>query len=855
LTIWRITAKGAMAHRRRYSLTALAVLLGVAFIVGTLVLTDTMNASFDGLYRQIYQGTSAVIRARQPFSPGVTFASQRDRLDASLAATVRTVPGVKAVSLGIDGYAQLVGRNGKAIGKPGNGPPTLGQAWTDIAALNPLRILPGGHPPRASSEVVIDKHSAAVGHFRVGDKVVVLTQQPPATYTISGIATWGGADSPLGASITAFDPVTAARVLGRPGKADSINVEAARGVSQEQLVSRLRGVIRNPKIEVLSGQAVTAEGQKAIHQALGFINAFLLVFAFIALFVGSFIIFNTFSIVVAQRVRELALLRAVGASRVQVLASVLGESLVIGVLAAVAGVAAGTVLAIGLKAGLAALGFSLPATGLVVSLRTVLTGLGVGILITLVSAVWPARRAASVPPVTAMQKMSAEPRRLPARRIVPGAILIASGAAVLGLGLFGNTGNRLPTVGAGAVGVFVGAGVLGPLLARPASRVLGAPLARHRATGKLAQQNAMRNPARTAATAAALMVGVSLVSVMTIVASSTKDSVNAIIDSAMRADYVIGSGAVPGGPGGGFSPRLERSLSALPQVSTATGIRSGVAQAYGTTATVTATDPAKAAALFSIGVLQGRLAGMTASGIAVSSQIAASHQLRIGSPVSLTFPATGRKTYRVQVIYKVRELAGDYVLPLAAATANFPQALDSQIFVKLAPGVTASTGRHAIGRVLAAYPNATLTDQAQYKQQQAQQVNQLLNLVYGLLALALIIALIGIANTLALSNYERIRELGLLRAVGLTRGQLRSMVRLESLIISLLGAFEGLGLGIVLGWAIVAALRPQGITHLVFPVAQLLVLAAAAGLAGLLAAIAPGRHAARLDVLRAVTSD
>ena len=246
---------------------------------------------------------------------------------------------------------------------------------------------------------------------------------------------------------------------------------------------------------------------------------------------------------------------------------------------------------------------------------------------------------------------------------------------------------------------------------------------------------------------------------------------------------------------------------------------------------------------------------MTPSGIAVSSQVAESHGLRIGSPVSLTFPATGRKTYHVQVIYKVRELAGDYVLPLAAATANFPQALDFQIFVKLAPGVTASTGRHAIGRVLAAYPNATLTDQAQYKEQQAQQVNQLLNLVYGLLALALIIAFIGIANTLALSNYERIRELGLLRAVGMTRGQLRSAVRLESLIISLLGAFQGLVLGIVFGWAIVAALRPQGITHLVFPVTQLLVIAAVAGLAGLVAAIAPARHAARLDVLRAVTSE
>jgi putative ABC transport system permease protein len=490
----------------------------------------------------------------------------------------------------------------------------------------------------------------------------------------------------------------------------------------------------------------------------------------------------------------------------------------------------------------------------VVSLRTVVTGLGVGILITLASAVWPALRAARIPPVTAMQNTLAEPRRLPARRIVPGAIMITGGAVVLSLSLFGHTGNRLLTAGAGAVGVFVGAGVLGPLLARPASRVLGAPLARRRTTGKLARQNAMRNPTRTAATAAALMVGVSLVSLMTIVASSTKDSVNAIIDSAMRADYVINSGGAPGGPGG-FSPGLERSLSALPQVSTATGIRSSVAQIYGRTATVTATDPSKAAALFNVGVLHGRLAAMTPSGIAVSSQVADSRGLRIGSPVSLTFPATGRKTYHVQVIYKVRELAGDYVLPLAAATANFPQALDLQIFVKLAPGVTASTGRHAIGRVLASYPNATLTDQAQYKEQQAQQVNQLLNLVYGLLALALIIAFIGIANTLALSNYERIRELGLLRAVGMTRGQLRSVVRLESLIISLLGAFEGLILGIAFGWAIVAALRPQGITHLVIPVSQLLVIAAVAGLAGLVAAIPPSRHAARLDVLRAVTSE
>ena len=850
--MWHVTLTGVVAHRLRYALTALAVLLGVAFIAGTFVLTDTINATFNGLYSQIYQGTGAVVRAKQPFNPGTNFTSQRQRIDASLATTVRDVPGVRAVSLGIEGYAQLVGPNGKPIGMASNGPPTLGEAWTSIAALNPLRLLPGGHPPRTSSQVVIDKHSADVGHFKVGDKVVVLTQLPPARYTITGIATWGGADSPLGATITAFTPATAARVLGEPGKADSINVEAAPGISQSQLVSRLRTVIHNPKLEVVSGQAVTVEGQQTIHQALGFIDVFLLVFAFIALFVGSFVIFNTFSIIVAQRMRELALLRAVGASRAQVMASVLGESLVIGVLASAAGMAAGIGLAVVLKAALAALGFSLPATGLVVSLRTVIVSLVVGILITLASAVSPARRAGRIPPVAAMQDVAAEPRQLSAWRAARGAVLTAAGAAVLGWGLFAPTGNRVLPVGAGAVAVFVGIAILGPFVARPISRLLGAPLTAA-ATGKLARQNAMRNPSRTAATAAALMVGVTLVSLMTIVASSMKASVNGIINSALRADYTISSGGVAGGSSG-LSPGIERSLGVLPQVSAVAGIRSGVVQLYGKATPVVATDPVNGR-LFDIGVTQGRLASMTSTGIGVSTQVAASRHLTIGSPVTVTFPTTGRKTYTVQVIYKVRELAGDYVLPLAAAQANFPQALDVNVFVKLAPGVSASAGRRAIEGVLASYPNATLMDEVQYKAQQAQQVNQLLNLVYGLLALAVIIALIGIANTLALSIYERTHELGLLRAVGTTRGQLRSIVRQESLVISLLGAIEGLVLGMLFGWAIVAAMHSQGITQLVFPVAQLAVLAVLAGLAGIVAAIAPSRRAARLDVLQAVASE
>jgi putative ABC transport system permease protein len=349
-----------------------------------------------------------------------------------------------------------------------------------------------------------------------------------------------------------------------------------------------------------------------------------------------------------------------------------------------------------------------------------------------------------------------------------------------------------------------------------ASSLLGTPLAIRGTTGQLGRQNAMRNPARTAVTAAALMVGVTLVSLTAIVASSVKASVNTIINSAVRADFVVSSGTAFGGSSG-FSPRLERSLAALRQVSVTAGIRSGVARIYGKVTPVVATDPVQAAPLVNLGVTQGRLAAMTSAGIAVSTQVAASQHLTIGSPVTVTFASTGSKAFTVQVIYSLRDVAGDYILPLAAARANFPQALDVDVFVNLAPGVGAKAGRLAIGKVLAAYPNATLIDQVQYKARQARQVNQMLNLVYGLLALAI--------------------------------------VRAESLIISLFGALEGLLLGMVLGWAIVAALRARGVTDLVFPVGQLLIMAVLAGLAGAVAAIAPSRRAARLDILRAVTTE
>jgi len=857
--MWGIALKGVIAHRLRYALTALAVLLGVAFIAGTLVFTDTINNTFNGLYDQIYSGTAAVVRATQSFNPGSSFTSQRRIIPSSLAGTVAKVPGVQAVAPDIEGYAQLVGKNGKAIGTPSNGPPTLGVAWTDVTALNQLRLLPGSQPPRGPGQVVIDKHSADVGGFKVGDKVRVLTQTSPGVYTITGIATWGSADSPLGATITAFDPATAARVLGQPGKVNELDVQAKPGVSQDTLVTRIQDAIHTPGVEVVSGLSVTAEGQQAVQQSMSFVGTFLLAFGFIALFVGAFVIFNTFSIIVAQRLRELAMLRAVGASRRQVTGSVLGESLVIGLVASVTGVAAGIGLAVALKKGLAALGFVIPATGLVISARTVAVGLLAGTLITVVSAIAPARRAARVPPVAAMQDVAAEPPRPTARRIARGAILTGVGVVMLAVGLFGHVGNGAMLVGLGAAGLFIGITALGPLAARPACRFIGAPLGRAGTVGTLGQQNAMRNPARTASTAGALMVGVALVSMITIMASSTRASVGAVIDSGLRADFVAASGV--GGAGGagsgiGFSPSVERSLAALPQVSDVAGVRSGVVKVFGTVTTVSAVDPAKAAPLFNIGVTQGNVAAITPTGIAVSTQIASSEHLSLGSPVAVMYPTTGTKTYTVQAIYSQRTVAGgDYVLPLAAAQANFPQALDTTVYVKLNPGVTSAAARPAIARVMAAYPNATLMDQAQYKAQQQAQLNGIFNLMYGLLALAVFIALVGIANTLALSIYERTRELGLLRAVGTTRGQLRAIVRYEALVIALFGAVEGLVLGVLFGWAIVAAMRSQGVTVLAFPVLQLVVVAVLAGLAGLVSAIAPSRRAARLNILQAVTTE
>ena len=850
--MWRITIRGIVAQRARYALTGLAVILGVAFVAGTLVFTDTIGHTFDQLYGQIYQRTAAVVRSQQAFNPGVSFSTQRQPIDASLQATINHVPGVQATALDIEGYAQLVGRDGKPLGHPVNGPPTVGMAWMSVSSLNPLQLRTGA-PPATPSEIVIDQNSANVGHFHVGDRVTVLTHLSPATYVISGIATWGSAASPLGATIVAFTPATAARDLGQPGKVNQINVGAVPGVSETDLAARIRAAIHDPTVQVVTGQQVASEGENAVHNAFSSLNTLLLIFAGIALFVGSLLIFNTFSLVLAQRTHEVALLRAVGATRRQVTMAVAGESALLGLLASALGVAAGVGLAQLLKAGMGLLGYDIPATGIVLSPTTAIVAICVGTAVTTVAAIGPARRAARTPPVVAMQSAVSEEEAFSTRRIRRGVRLTVIGLAVFIVGLVSHATTRTSMVALGGLAIVIGLTRLGPIIAKPAARMLGAPFAHRTTSGVLARSTAMRHPSRTSSTATALMIGVGMVSLITVTASSQKATADAVIGSSVRADYIISSNAAAGSSYG-FSPALGTSVAKLPEVGATAATRSGIAKIYSSTVTIDAVDTTHADQLFDVGVTKGHIPGMAPTGIAVSTAAATTHHLVLGSPVKVTFPTTGPKTFTVQAVYSQRQLAGDYVLPLAAARANFPQQLDTQLYIKLAPGADPASARRAIAAVAAAYPNAVLQDQTQYKAQQAAQVNQTLNLVYGLLALAVIIALIGIANTLALSIRERTHELGVLRAVGMTRRQLRSSVRTEALIISVYGALEGLVLGTLIGAAIIATQHAQGAV-LSIPVLRLTAIAVIAGLAGLLAAWSPSRRAAHLDILSAVTTE
>jgi putative ABC transport system permease protein len=854
--MFRTALQGLIAHRFRLFATALAVMLGVAFTAGTLVLTDTVTRTFDGLFADVYKGTDVVVRGQQQFEGPQNSGAQRPRVPASLVDTVRAVDGVKAVDGEVLGYARLIDKHGKAMGDPANGAPTLGYGWSPVTDLNPF-TLKKGHAPQAADEVVIDAKSAKDAHFRLGEHATVLVQGPPQQVTIVGIAGFGSTDSPGGASVVAFRTDVAQRLIAEPGKYDGVSVVADNGVSQRELAMRISAVL--PKgTEAVTGAAITKENQDLAHKSLSFFSTFMLVFAVVALLVGAFMIFNTFSITVAQRTRENGLLRALGASRRQVLSAVLLEALVVGVIASVLGLVSGVAVASGLKALLSALGLGIPSGGLVIGTRTVVVSLVAGIGVTMLAALSPARKAGKVSPIAAMQAHIIGSTGYGSKqRVIVGAVVLTGGVAALFTGLFANIGQRLSVVGLGALLVFFGVSILGRTIALPLSRLIGAPLPRFRGlTGDLARENAMRNPKRTAAAASALMIGVGLVGFITIFVASSKASVNAVIDRNFTGDLVVDSGAGQGqGMDGGIDPALAQRLNGLPQVAVATGLRVGAADVDGQVTQLAAIDPVAGLKIMDVHPLQGRASDLTADAIAVQKDTAKAKGLQVGDTVPVRFKDTGVKRLRVALVYGERQPAGEWFLGKAAYEANFANRLDWQIYVKKAPGVSLSQTRAAVERVTAAYPGVKVLDQKEFGKSITAQFDRMLGLVYALLALAILIALLGIGNTLGLSIVERTRELGLLRAVGMTRSQLRSMVRWESVIIAVQGTLLGLGIGIFLGWALVRALHDEGIEVFRLPTTSLAVVVVLGALAGMVAAVLPSRRAARLDILRAVATE
>jgi putative ABC transport system permease protein len=848
--VLRTTFKSLAAHKFRLFATSLAVMLGVAFMAGTLVLTDTIQKTFDELFSDIYDDTDAVVRAEGAFdSAGI---EQRGRLDASLLDTVSDVDGVDVAQPDIRGYAQLVDKDGDAVGDPETGPPTLGGNWIDSEELNGFDIS-DGNPPSADDEVVIDKKSSDDTGYRVGDTAQVLTKGGPQDVTIAGIAQFGDADSPGGASFVLFTLDAAQRLIAEPDKFDSILVIADDGISPTEIVQRIAPALPTGT-EAVTGSEVTQESQDEIKQGLSFFNTFMFVFAAIALLVGGFIIFNTFFITVAQRTRENALLRALGAKKRQILVSVLVEALAVGLIASVVGIGVGILVAAGLKTLLAAFGFELPGGGIVLTPSTVIISLVAGVGVTLVAAISPARRAGKVPPVAAMREVAVGSTGYGSRqRIVVGCGLLVLGGAALGYGLFGSPGSPILMVGVGVLLVFFGVAALGRTVALPLSRSIGWPLPRlFGIRGRLARENAMRNPRRTAATASAVMIGVGLVAFISIFAASAKASFGTVIDRAFTGDFVITSPA--GLAGGGLDPELAASLNELPEVDAAGAIRAGVAEIDGSATQLLAASD-EAFDVVDVDPVAGSPADLGVDTIAVFEDVAEDKNLSIGDTVPVVFKDTGAQELTVAMIYGESQPAGDWLLGTETYEANVDDQYDYQVFVRKADGVDTPTAHTAIEQVADGYPGAKVLDQAGYEADQTMFIDQLLGLIYVMLLLAIFIALLGIANTLALSIIERTRELGMMRAVGMTRTQLRSMIRWESVIIAIQGTLLGIVVGVFFGWALVTALADEGIETFRLPVATLLVIVVLAALAGVLAAVWPARRAAKLDVLRAVVTE
>lgn len=844
----KASLKSVLARRARLALSAFAVVLGVAFVAGSLIFTDTLGRAFD----EITAGAIPDVSVQQHRSvddfANVTAAT----LPLATVDQVRRVEGVARADATISASGVYVlDRAGKVIGTAGA--PALGMNYLDAPALRGGRglVVRDGRAPQAAGEVMIDPGSAKKGRYALGDtvRIVYASTATPVEATLVGTGTWGG-EATAGASYVIFDTATAQRLfIGDAQAISGIWVTLAPGQDRAAVAHRIAPLLPTGW-EAQDGQVVADQINAMVRQNLSFMTTFLLVFAGIALLVGSFIIVNTFSIIIAQRLKELALLRALGASRGQILRSVLVEGLVVALIGSAAGLGLGVALAYGIHMLFAAIGFDTGTTSLSVGWHTVLVSTAVGVIVTLLAAYLPARRAARIAPVAALVDEPELPRGASGRRLVVGLLAIVAGAVAMMLGLWGDFSPTLLWLGGGMLAVVLGAAGTSPIIGRPLVWLLGrAYRAAFGTVGQLAELNAVRNPRRTAATASALMIGLALVATMATLGESAKTSVDRAIRQDLRADFIIQS--VSYEP---FSPTVGDAVARIDGVARIDRYRGAVATVRGEQHRIGSMEPSSFNQVFAQTVTAGSLRDFTGHALMLSEQAATSAGLHAGEHV--TVDLNGHRFDLLVALVYARGNGADVdwvATPAVFADAQLA-ALDALVTVTLRPGADPAAVGRALDSVTRDLPMLTAKDQGAYAQGQLDMIDQMLVFIYALLGLAVVIAILGIINTLVLSVIERTREIGLLRAVGLARSQLRRMIALESVIIALLGATMGVGLGIAFGAVLQHSLADEGLTELVIPGGRLLAFVAVAGLVGVLAALLPARRAARLHVLDAIAT-
>lgn len=856
----KVTLKGLFAHRARLVLTAVAVLIGVALMAGTLMLTDAIGQSVRHLTATAHAGVDVAVRNADDPKAGPPQA-----IGPRLVTVIRAVPGVAAAAGVVVGEkVQMVGRDGRPIRH--QRAINLVTSWPDDPALASSYTLRQGRPPAGSGEVVLDAATAGKGGWQLGDTLgIVGADGRVQGFRVVGVTGFSGSDSPA-SQLDSFDAptvavlqtATAQRLLGRGDTIDEVDLRAAPRVSPDELRDRVARVLPSGRLEAVTAAALAARQAEEVQAYVDGLGAVLLAFATVALLVGGFIIWNTFEVLVASRTREVALLRLLGATRRQVLGSVLGEAAVVGLVAAAGGVAAGVGAAVGLKALLRGLGDTLPPTGLVLAPRTVLVGLGVGALVTMAAALAPARRASQVAPLQAIREAASSATTPPGRaRTATGLTLAALGAAAITAGLALRVRSTV-VAGLGALAVFGGLMALGPVLAPLLGRVVGLPVTRLAGfAARLARDNVVVAPKRSAATMGALAVGLVLAAGTGVLAASATRSVHAGVQAASNADLYLE---------GGLPLTALARLAALPEVGAALPLDTGHVRVGGARIGVDGVDPVAADRMLNLGIRTGSMQdlGRPGGGVLISARLAHDQGWRLGSivPVAFTEVEATRRLPVVGVFAADRLFGSDLILPIDMVERYFPlsRGMADQVLVRAASGTSPAALQAAVQQVVATDPQVTVRDRAAYQRERAGDLGDLggaLGLLTALVLLAMGIATLGIANTMALAVSERTREFGLLRAVGMTARQVAAMVCWESVIITVSGALLGTAVGIGLGAALASAITVQqaGIATIVLPARQLLLDLALASTAGLVAAAVPARRAARLDLLTAVGAE